>query len=61
MPGFFKAATRRAGPVGAALTLFDVWRRLPPTQRRWVADQARHHGPRVARELWTAQQKKRRK
>jgi hypothetical protein len=59
MPSFRTTATRRLGPVGAALTLFDLWRRMPPGQRRWVADQARHHGPRVAREVWTAQKKKR--
>jgi hypothetical protein len=62
MPSFARAASRRAGAVGVALTALDLWRRLPPTQRRWVADQARHHGPRVAREareVWAAQQKKR--
>jgi hypothetical protein len=59
MPSFRKGATGRVGAVGAALTLFDIWRRLPPQQRRWVADQARVHGPRVAREVWAAQQKKR--
>jgi len=30
-------------------TLFDIWRRLPPTQRRWVMKQARTHGPRLAK------------
>jgi hypothetical protein len=59
MPSFRRAATGRVGAMGAALTLFDVWRKLPPAQRRWVADQARVHGPRVAREVWTAQLKKR--
>ena len=38
----------RPGPVGLALTLYDVWRRLPPRQRRQVLDLARKHGPRVA-------------
>ena len=39
---------RRAGPVGVALTLFDLWRRLPPKQRKQVLDLARKHGPKVA-------------
>ena len=40
--------TRRAGPVGLALTAWDLWRRLPPKQRKQVADLARKHGPKVA-------------
>ena len=39
---------RRVGPVGLALTAFDIWRRLPPKQRKQVRDLARKHGPRVA-------------
>jgi hypothetical protein len=31
-----------------ALTAWDVWRRLPPKQRRWLVDQAREHGPALA-------------
>jgi hypothetical protein len=38
----------RLGPVGVALTLFDVYRRLPPKQRRQILDLTRKHGPRVA-------------
>jgi len=41
--------TRRLGPVSTALLLFDVWRRLPPRQRRWVLTQARKHGPAVVK------------
>lgn len=40
--------SRRLGPVGIALTAYDVWRRLPPRQRRQLMDVARKHGPRVA-------------
>ena len=40
--------SRRLGPVGLALTAYDVWRRLPARQRRQVMDAARKHGPRVA-------------
>jgi hypothetical protein len=38
----------RVGPVGVALTLWDVYRRLPPRQQKMVRDLARKHGPRVA-------------
>ena len=47
--------SRRIGPVGTALTLWDIWRRLPPRQRRWVATQARKHGPRLAKQALAAQ------
>jgi hypothetical protein len=46
--------TRRVGPLGVALTLYDIWRRLPPRQRRWVMQQARAHGPRIARQMLPA-------
>jgi hypothetical protein len=37
------------GPVGVALTAFDIWRRIPKKQRRQIIAQARKHGPRLAR------------
>jgi hypothetical protein len=40
---------RGVAPVTAALTIYDIWRRLPPAQRRWIWKQTRQHGPRVAR------------
>lgn len=40
--------SRRAGPIGLALTAFDIWRRLPPKQRRQILAATRKHGPRVA-------------
>jgi hypothetical protein len=51
--------SKAAGPVGMALTAWDVWRRLSPEQRRWVTAQARTHGPRLAKQAWAAQQAKR--
>ena len=39
---------RRAGPLGLALTAYDLWRRLPKSQRRMLLASARKHGPRVA-------------
>ena len=41
----------RVGPVGIALTLFDVWRRLPPKQRKQALDLARKHGPTVVKQV----------
>jgi hypothetical protein len=51
--------TKAVGPVGMALTAWDVWRRLSPQQRRWITAQARTHGPRIAKQAWAAQQAKR--
>jgi hypothetical protein len=39
---------RRAGPIGLALTAYDLWRRLSPRQRQLVVKQARHYGPLIA-------------
>jgi hypothetical protein len=38
----------RPGPVGIAIALYDVWRRLPPKQRKQLLKLARKHGPKVA-------------
>ena len=41
----------RPGPVGLALALVDVWRRLPPRQRKQALKLARKHGPKAASKL----------
>ena len=41
--------TGRVGPVGVALTMYDIWSRLTPAQRRRVLIATRKHGPTVAR------------
>jgi len=46
--------TRRAGPLGLALTAWDLWRRLPPKQRRQLLNLARKHGPKVAARVFQA-------
>jgi hypothetical protein len=51
---------RRAGPVGLVLTAWDVWRRIPPRQRKMIVKQARKHGPRIAARVLQAQQRRRR-
>jgi hypothetical protein len=49
MPPF--RVLRRAGPVGLALTAWDIWRRIPKQHRRAIVRQARRHGPKVAAKL----------
>jgi hypothetical protein len=39
---------RRPGAVGIAITAWDIWRRLPPQQRKLVIDTARKQGPKIA-------------
>jgi hypothetical protein len=41
----------RPGPIGIAITLYDVWRRLPPKQRKQALTLARKHGPKAAAKL----------
>ena len=41
----------RPGPVGVAIALYDIWRRLPPKQRRQALTLARKHGPKAAAKL----------
>ncbi|HEY8193303.1 MAG TPA: hypothetical protein VIF36_05195 [Gaiellaceae bacterium] len=41
--------TRRLGPVGIALTAWDIWRQIPKQHRRRIAREARKHAPTVAR------------
>ena len=48
MPMPLRLLTRRAGPVGIALTAYDLWRRLPPEQRKQIVDATRKQAPRAA-------------
>jgi TRAP-type C4-dicarboxylate transport system substrate-binding protein len=41
--------TRRVGPLALVLTAYDVWKRLPPKQRKQVAKLAAKHGPKIAK------------
>jgi hypothetical protein len=52
---------RRAGAVTMVFTIYDVWRRLPPRQRRWVFKQARKHGPRIAKQVVVMQRNRRKR
>jgi hypothetical protein len=42
---------RPTSPVGIALTAYQLWRRLPPRQRRQLLELTRRHGPRAAAAL----------
>lgn len=57
----FRLLTRRAGPVGLALTAFDIWRRLPKKQRRQILDAAVKHGPRYAAKVMNGAKQRRSK
>jgi len=44
-----KVLGRRLGPVGVALTVYDVWRHLPAKQREQLIEQSVKHGTRAGR------------
>ena len=50
--------TRRTGAVGMAMMAWDIWRRIPPKQRRLIMRQARKHGPVIARRAVEYRRKK---
>jgi len=37
----------RPGPVAVMVTLMELWKRLPPQQRKQLLTLARKHGPTV--------------
>jgi hypothetical protein len=51
--------TRRAGPIGIALTAYDIWRRIPKRQRKQIIAATRKHGPRVASQLMKRRRRRR--
>jgi hypothetical protein len=51
--------SRRYGPLGLALTAWDIWRRLPPRQRKQIINIARTHGPKVAARVMQARSRAR--
>jgi hypothetical protein len=51
--------TRRAGTLGLALTVWDVWQRIPPRQRKQIVKHARRHGPKLAALLVQTQARRR--
>ncbi len=49
----------RPGPIGVAIAMWDIWRRLPPKQRKQLMALARKHGPTVARRVTEMQRARR--
>jgi hypothetical protein len=49
---------RPTGPVTVAMTAFEIWRRLPPSQRQRVLRAARTHGPKVAAAILAARRRR---
>jgi hypothetical protein len=39
----------RPGPVGIAIAVWNIWKRLPPKQRKQLLNLAREHGPKLAK------------
>jgi hypothetical protein len=48
---------RPTNPIGVALTAFELWRRLPPKQRKRVLQITRTHGPKIAAALLSRRRK----
>jgi hypothetical protein len=59
MPKLGRSFGRRPNAVGAALTAWEIWRRIPPQHRKRLLDQARKHGPRIAKQAVAAGRKRR--
>lgn len=49
----------KPGPIGVAVAMFDVWRRLSPRQRKLAVKLARKHGPTAAKKLMQFQRARR--
>jgi hypothetical protein len=52
------SSLRRAGPIGLALTAWDIWRRIPKQHRRVIISQARKHGPKLASKVMEQQRRR---
>ena len=57
MPRFGRLLGRRAGPWGVALALWEIWKRIPPKHRKQMLQQARKHGPRLAKQAFKARRR----
>ena len=43
---------RPVGTIGVALTAWEMWRKIPPKQRKILLAQMREHGPTVAKRAY---------
>lgn len=48
----------RPGPWALTIAAWDIYRRLPPKQRKQLLGLARKHGPRLAAKAYKATRKK---
>jgi hypothetical protein len=51
----------RPTPLALTIAMWDIWRRLPPAQRRQLLNVARKHGPKLASRAAKAATDRRRK
>jgi hypothetical protein len=58
LPPVARLRFKGAGPIGVALTAWDIWRRIPKQHRKTIVRQARKHGPRVATAVIAARQRR---
>ena len=59
MPKLGRTLGRGPNAWGAALTAWELWRRIPPQHRKRLLAEARKHGPRIAKQAVAASRKKR--
>jgi hypothetical protein len=59
MPKLGRSLGKRPNAMGAALTAWEIWRRIPPQHRKRLLAQARIHGPRIAKQAVAAGRKRR--
>ena len=58
MPKLGRSLGRRPNALGAALTAWEIWRRIPPQHRKRLLAQARKHGPRIAKQVAASRKRK---
>jgi len=44
-----RSPSKRLRPIAIGLTLWEIYWRLPPRQRRFLIGQVRKHGPKAAK------------
>jgi hypothetical protein len=49
VPLLTRTLTRRVGPIGVALTAYDIWRRLPERHRQQLLVLGKQYGARAGR------------
>ena len=52
-----KRSRFRPTPWALTIMMWDIWRRLPPEQRRQLVSAARKHGPKIAKQIVKARRR----